>query len=32
MIQQAITQQLTPIFDPGFSECSYGFRPVFVVY
>jgi group II intron reverse transcriptase/maturase len=27
MIQQAITQQLTPIFDPGFSEYSYGFRP-----
>ena len=26
MIQQAITQQLTPIFDPGFSEYSYGFR------
>jgi group II intron reverse transcriptase/maturase len=27
MIQQAITQQLTPIFDTGFSEYSYGFRP-----
>ena len=27
MIQQAITQILTPIFDPGFSENSYGFRP-----
>jgi group II intron reverse transcriptase/maturase len=27
MIQQAITQVLTPIFDPGFSENSYGFRP-----
>ncbi|PUU86984.1 MAG: RNA-directed DNA polymerase [Halanaerobium sp.] len=27
MIQQAITQQLTPIFDPEFSEYSYGFRP-----
>lgn len=27
MIQQAITQVLTPIFDPGFSEHSYGFRP-----
>ncbi len=27
MIQQAILQVLTPIFDPGFSEHSYGFRP-----
>lgn len=27
MIQQAIAQQLVPIFDPGFSENSYGFRP-----
>ena len=27
LIQQAITQVLTPIFDPGFSESSYGFRP-----
>jgi len=26
-IQQAITQVLTPIFDPVFSENSYGFRP-----
>ena len=26
MIQQSITQMLTPIFDPGFSENSYGFR------
>lgn len=26
-IQQAIAQQLTPIFDPTFSEFSYGFRP-----
>jgi len=26
-IQQAIAQVLTPIFDPGFSEHSYGFRP-----
>ncbi len=26
-IQQAITQILTPLFDPGFSEHSYGFRP-----
>lgn len=27
VIQQAIAQALGPIFDPGFSECSYGFRP-----
>lgn len=27
MIQQAITQTLTPILDPGFSERSFGFRP-----
>ncbi|KXG77761.1 group II intron reverse transcriptase/maturase [Thermotalea metallivorans] len=27
MIQQAIAQELTKIFDPGFSEYSYGFRP-----
>lgn len=26
-IQQAITQILTPLFDPQFSEHSYGFRP-----
>jgi RNA-directed DNA polymerase len=26
-IQQAILQVLQPIFDPGFSEHSYGFRP-----
>jgi RNA-directed DNA polymerase len=26
-IQQAITQILTPLFDPEFSEDSYGFRP-----
>jgi RNA-directed DNA polymerase len=26
-IQQAITQILTPLFDPTFSEFSYGFRP-----
>ena len=26
-IQQAILQVLTPIFDPHFSEHSYGFRP-----
>ncbi len=26
-IQQAICQVLTPIFDPGFSESSFGFRP-----
>lgn len=27
VIQQAIGQILTPIFDPGFSESSFGFRP-----
>jgi RNA-directed DNA polymerase len=27
MIQQAIAQVLTPLFDPLFSEHSYGFRP-----
>lgn len=27
LIQQAITQVLTPVFDPMFSEHSYGFRP-----
>ena len=27
MIQQAIAQVLTPLFDPKFSEHSYGFRP-----
>jgi RNA-directed DNA polymerase len=27
LIQQAICQVLTPIFDPGFSESSFGFRP-----
>jgi RNA-directed DNA polymerase len=27
LIQQALLQVLTPIFDPGFSESSYGFRP-----
>ncbi len=27
LIQQAIQQVLTPIFDPGFSESSFGFRP-----
>jgi RNA-directed DNA polymerase len=27
LIQQALHQVLTPIFDPGFSESSYGFRP-----
>jgi hypothetical protein len=26
MIQQALSQALTPIFDPTFSEDSYGFR------
>jgi RNA-directed DNA polymerase len=27
LIQQAILQALTPVFDPGMSEHSYGFRP-----
>lgn len=27
LIQQALQQILTPIFDPNFSEFSYGFRP-----
>ena len=27
VIQQAILQVLTPVFDPGFSESSFGFRP-----
>ena len=27
MIQQAIHQELSPLFDPEFSEYSYGFRP-----
>lgn len=27
LIQQAINQVLMPIFDPGFSNASYGFRP-----
>jgi RNA-directed DNA polymerase len=27
LIQQAISQILTPMFDPGFSESSYGYRP-----
>jgi RNA-directed DNA polymerase len=27
LIQQAMSQVLGPIFDPGFSEFSYGFRP-----
>jgi RNA-directed DNA polymerase len=27
LIQQAVQQALTPIFDPGFSPSSYGFRP-----
>lgn len=26
LIQQALLQVLTPVFDPGFSESSYGFR------
>ena len=27
LIQQAVAQVLTPLFDPQFSEHSYGFRP-----
>lgn len=27
MIQQAVYQILSPLFEPGFSETSYGFRP-----
>jgi len=27
LVQQAIAQVLTPIFDPGFSASSFGFRP-----
>lgn len=27
LIQQALLQVMTPLFDPGFSESSYGFRP-----
>ena len=27
LIQQALSQVLMPIFDPGFSESSYGYRP-----
>ena len=27
LIQQAMNQVLQPIFDPGFSEFSFGFRP-----
>lgn len=27
LIQQALLQVLTPVFDPAFSEASYGFRP-----
>ena len=27
LVQQALLQELEPIFDPGFSESSYGFRP-----
>ena len=27
IIEQAIAQRLTPIFEPHFSEYSYGFRP-----
>ena len=27
MIQQAITQELTPVYEPQFSDSSFGFRP-----
>ena len=27
LIQQALLQVLTPLFDPGFSDASFGFRP-----
>jgi RNA-directed DNA polymerase len=27
LIQQALHQVLSPVFEPGFSDCSYGFRP-----
>ncbi len=27
LVQQAVTQELTPLFEPQFSENSYGFRP-----
>jgi RNA-directed DNA polymerase len=27
LIQQALLQVMTPIFDPGFSDASFGFRP-----
>lgn len=27
LVQQAICQVLVPVFDPGFSESSYGYRP-----
>lgn len=27
LIQQALQQQLTPLYDPHFSESSYGYRP-----
>lgn len=27
LIQQAVAQKLSPIFDSKFSDCSYGFRP-----
>jgi RNA-directed DNA polymerase len=27
LIQQALAQVLTPLFEPGFSDSSYGFRP-----
>ena len=27
IFQQAITQKLTPIYEPAFAECSFGYRP-----
>jgi len=32
VIQQAISQILTPVFDPHFSEFSFGFRPEHVLH
>ena len=28
MVQQAVAQQLTPVFEPRFHEDGYGFRPM----
>ena len=32
LLQQAILQVLTPIFDPGFSDSSFGFRPIVLLH